>query len=174
MSELIVVAFRDEHKAEEVRLTLQKLQKEYLIDLEDAVVVVKDQNGKLKLKQTYNLVASGAASGSFWGLLIGLLFFNPLLGVAVGTAFGAISGALGDIGIDDNFIKELGNTIEPGSSALFVLVRKVTPDKVLSELQQFDGKILRTSLSKEDENDLQQALEQANAELERSGAKQST
>lgn len=170
MSELIVVAFQDKHRAEEVRLTLQKLQKEYLVDLEDAVVVVKNQEGKLKLKQTYNLIAAGAASGSFWGLLIGLLFFNPLLGVAVGTAFGAISGALGDVGIDDNFIKELGNTIEPGTSALFVLVRKVTPDKVLTELQQFEGKILRTSLSKYDEDELRQALEKANNELEKAKA----
>ncbi len=160
MSELIVVAFKDEHKAEEVRLALAKMQREHLIDIEDAVVVIKKENGKLKLNQSYNLVASGAVSGSFWGLLIGFLLFNPILGVATGTAFGAISGALADIGINDNFIKELGGTIEPGSSALFVLVRKVTPDKVLEELRPYQGRILQTSLTKDDEAKLQAVLEQ--------------
>lgn len=160
MSELIVVAFDDKYKAEEVRLTLAKLEREYLVDLEDAVAVVKKEDGSLKLKQAYNLVASGAISGSFWGLLIGLLLFNPLLGVAAGTGFGALSGLLADVGIDDNFIRELGDNIEPGTSALFVLVKKVTPDKVLDELRQFKGKILRTSLSAEDEAKLQEALKQ--------------
>ncbi len=161
MSQLIVVAFDDEFRAEEVRLTLQRMQREYLVDLEDAVVVVKNSEGKLQLKQTYNLVGAGAASGSFWGLLIGLLLFNPLIGVAAGAAVGAISGSLADIGIDDNFIRELGNTIEPGTSALFILVRKVTPDKVLQELQPLEGRILRTSLSKEDEDELKAALEKS-------------
>jgi uncharacterized membrane protein len=93
-------------------------------------------------------------------ILFGLIFFNPLLGWAVGTAAGAISGLVADIGIDDNFIKEIGNSLEPGTSALFVLVRKVTPDKVLEDLSRFGGKVLRTSLSKEDEAKLQEALNQ--------------
>ncbi len=159
MSELIVVAFNDEHQAQEVRLALARMQREHLVDIEDAVVVVKDEKGKLKLNQTYNLVASGAVSGSFWGLLIGFLLFNPLLGVATGSAFGALSGAAADIGIDDNFIRELGGTIENGTSALFLLVRKATPDKVLAELHQFEGRILQTSLTQEDEAKLKSALE---------------
>ena len=159
MRELVVIGFENEFKAEEVRLSLLKMQKEYLIDLEDAVVAVKKQNGKLKLNQMHDLTASGAASGGFWGMLIGLLFLSPLFGFAVGAAAGAVSGALADVGIDDKFMKELADTLTPGSSALFVLVRKVTPDKVLGEIKGLGGKILKTSLSEENEATLQAALD---------------
>jgi uncharacterized membrane protein len=159
MADLIVVAYEDEFKAEEVRLALLKLQKEHLIELEDAAVVVKNAQGKVKLKQAVDLTAAGAVSGSFWGLLIGTLFLSPLFGAAVGAASGALSGALTDIGVNDNFMKELGGTMQPGSSALFVLVRQVTPDKVLDEIAPFGGKVLRTSLSKDKEAELQQVLD---------------
>ena len=159
MSELIALAFDDEFKAEEVLTTLAKLQKEYLVDLEDACVVVRKEDGKVKLKQAYNLVAAGAAGGSFWGLLLGILFLHPLVGVIVGAAAGALSGSATDYGIDDNFMKNLGKTMEPGTSAIFMLIRKSTPDKVIPELQKFHGKILRTSLSKENEEKLQKALD---------------
>jgi len=159
MSDLIVIAYDDEFKAEEVRLTLAKLQVEHLIELEDAAVVVKDEQGKIKLKQAVNLTSAGAASGGFWGVLIGILFFNPLLGAAVGAASGALAGAFSDIGVDDNFIRELGETLQPKSSALFVLVRKVTPDKVLEEVGKFGGKVLRTSLTKDEESQLQTVLD---------------
>ena len=158
MSKLVVLAFNEEQKAEEVRLALLKMQKEYLIDLEDAVVVVKNDEGKLKLHQSVPLVAVGASQGSFWGLLIGLLFGVPILGVLSGAAFGALSGKLSDYGIDDKFIKNLGETIEPGSSALFVLVKKATPDKVLEELSKFEGKVLKTSLTADAEAELATAL----------------
>lgn len=158
MSDLIAIAYDDEFKAEEVRLTLAKLQKEHLIELEDAAVVVKDKEGKVKLKQAINLTAAGAMSGSFWGLLIGTLFFAPIVGAAVGAASGALSGALSDIGVDDNFMRELGETMTPETSALFVLVRKVTPDKVLDEIAPFGGKVLRTSLTKDKEEQLQEVL----------------
>jgi uncharacterized membrane protein len=158
MSTLVVVGYDDPYKAEEVRLKLRKLQSEYLLDLEDAVVVVKDENGKIKLHQAVNLTAAGAVSGGFWGSLIGLIFLNPLVGMAVGAAAGAASGALTDVGVNDNFMKELASTMTPGSSTLFVLVRKATPDKVLEELKGTGGKILKTSLSHEDEAKLQAAL----------------
>lgn len=158
MSDLIAIAYDDEFKAEEVRLTLIKLQKEYLLELEDAAVVVKNKEGKIQLKQAVNLTAAGAASGSFWGMLIGVLFLNPLLGAAVGAASGAIGGALTDIGVDDKFMKELGETLTPGTSALFVLVKKVTPDKVLAEVAPYGGKVLRTSLSQSEENQLREVL----------------
>jgi uncharacterized membrane protein len=161
MSELVVIGFDDEHKAEEVRLALFKLQREYLIDLEDAVVAVKKPDGKIKLNQVYNLTAAGAVSGGFWGTLIGLLFLNPLMGAAVGAAAGAVSGALSDVGIDDNFMKDLSRTLEPGHSALFILVRKATPDKVLEELKGYGGKVLQTSLTHEEEEKLQAALSAA-------------
>ena len=158
MSTLVIIEYDDQFKAEEVRLTLMKMQKDYLIDLADAVVAVKDQNGKVRLHQAVNLTAAGGVSGGFWGTLIGLMFLNPLLGMAVGAAAGAVSGALTDVGINDQFMKELAETMKPGSSTLFVLVRKATPDKVLEELQGTGGKVLRTSLSHEDEAKLQAAL----------------
>jgi uncharacterized membrane protein len=167
MSDLIVVAFPGEDTADQVLNKLQALQKEHLIDLEDACVVVRDRNGKVHVKQAVNLVgleaASGGAFGAFWGTLIGLLFLNPLAGLLTGAAFGAgagaLSGMLSDYGIDDDFIRSLGDTLEPGTSALFILVRRVTLDKVLPELRPFGGKVIRTSLSTEQETHLRRALE---------------
>ena len=163
MSTLVVIGYDDQYKAEEVRLKLRKLQSEYLIDLEDAVVAVKDSAGKIKLHQAVNLTTAGAVSGGFWGSLIGLIFLNPLLGLAVGATAGAVSGALTDLGINDDFMKELAATMTNGSSALFVLVRKATPDKVLEEIKGTGGKILKTSLSHDDEAKLQAALDAAKA-----------
>src|SRR5215813_12769273 len=161
MSTLVVVGYDDQFKAEEVRLKLWKMQKDYLIDLADAAIAVKDQSGKVKLHQAVNLTAAGAVGGGFWGALIGLIFLNPLLGMAVGATAGAVSGALTDLGIDDKFMKELATTMKPGSSVLFVLVRKATPDKVLEEIKGSGGKVLRTSLSHDDEAKLQAALSAA-------------
>jgi uncharacterized membrane protein len=166
MSDLIVVGFPQPDEADKVLLKLAQLKKDYLIDLEDAVVVVRDESGKVHLKQSLNLAAvgavSGLASGGFWGALVGLLFLNPLAGFAIGGAIGAgtgaLSGSLSDYGIDDDFIKSLGETIPVNSSALFVLVRKAQPDKVLAELSGIQGKVLRTSLSNEQEARLQAAL----------------
>ncbi|MEI7937297.1 MAG: DUF1269 domain-containing protein [Verrucomicrobiota bacterium] len=161
MSTLIVVGYDDLYKAEEVRLKLRRLQSEYLIDLEDAVVAVKDAKGKVKLHQAVNLTTAGAVSGGFWGSLVGLIFLNPLLGLAVGATAGAVSGALSDVGINDDFMKELAATMTDGSSALFVLVRKATPDKVLEEIKGTGGRIIKTSLSHDDEARLQAALSAA-------------
>ena len=161
MSTLVVIEYDDMFKAEETRLRLRKMQKDYLIDLEDAVVAVKDQQGKVKLNQAVNLTAAGALTGGFWGALIGLIFLNPLLGIAVGAGAGAVSGALTDVGINDNFMKELAGGMTPGSSALFVLARKATPDKVLEEMRGTGGKILKSSLTHEDEAKLQAALSAA-------------
>jgi uncharacterized membrane protein len=161
MSTLVVVGYDDMFKGEEVRLKLMKMQKDYLIDLADAVVAVKDQAGKVKLHQAVNMTAAGAVSGGFWGTLIGLIFLNPLIGLAVGATTGAVSGALTDLGIDDKFMKDLAATLKPGSSALFVLVQKATPDKVLEELSGTGGTILKSSLSHDDEAKLQTALNAA-------------
>jgi uncharacterized membrane protein len=161
MSTLVVIEYEDQYKAEEVRLKLLKMQKEYLIDMEDAVVAVKNDKGKIKLNQAINLTALGAVSGGFWGALIGLIFLNPLLGMAVGATAGAVSGALRDVGVDDKFMKELADGMPAGSSALFVLVRKSTPERVLEEIKGTGGKVLRTSLNHEDEAKLQAALSAA-------------
>lgn len=161
MSDLIVVAYDDMFEAETVRLKLLKMQKEYLVDLEDAVVAVKDQAGKVKLNQMYHLAASGALGGGFWGALIGLIFMMPVLGAVVGAASGAAAGALSDVGIDDDFMKKLAEALKPGTSMLFVLIRKMTTDKVLAELSGTGGKVLQTSLSHDDEAKLQTALDAA-------------
>ena len=161
MADLVVIEYDDEFKAHEVRLTLLKLQQEYLIDMEDAVVAVKDANGKVKLHQAVNLTAIGAARGGMWGALIGLLFMNPLLGAAVGAAAGGVSGALTDIGVNNDFMKKLSEGFNPGTSALFVLVRSSTPDKVLEEIKKYGGTVLQTSLSHEEEAKLQAALDEA-------------
>lgn len=166
MSEFVVVAFDEPAKADEVLSRLRRLQKEYLIDLEDAVVAVRDGEGKVDLKQSVNLVGVGAASsglsGVFFGSLIGLLFLNPLAGAAiggvVGAGSGALAGSLADFGINDDLIKEIADTIKPGSSALFLLVRKAQPEKVLAEFADVDGKIIRSSLSPDDEKKLQTAI----------------
>jgi len=158
MANLVVIEYDDMHKAEEVRLKLQKLQSEYLVDLADAVVAVKDEKGKVRLNQVHSLTATGAVTGGFWGALIGLMFLNPLLGIAAGATAGAISGALTDVGINDEFMKKIAGGFSNGSSALFVLVREVTPDKVLKELEGTGGTILQTSLTHEQETKLQAVL----------------
>ncbi len=160
MSNLVVIGFNDEHTAFEMRAKLIKLQKEYLLEMEDVVVVTKDAKDKVKLHQAVNLTAAGAAGGTFWGMLIGLLFLNPLAGAVIGAGAGAISGKLSDIGINDDFMKELGTTLTTESSALFVLVRKATPGKVLDELKGFGGKVLKTSLTVAKEEELQKFLDE--------------
>jgi uncharacterized membrane protein len=161
MSDLVVVGYDDQNQADEARLRLLKMQRDYLVDLADAVVAVRKPDGKVELHQIHNLTAAGAISGGLWGALIGLLFMSPLLGFAIGAASGAVGGALTDVGINDAFMKELAGTLKPGSSALFVLVRKMTTDKVLAELQGTGGRVLKTSLSHEDEARLQAALDAA-------------
>jgi len=161
MSNLIVIGFDNEADAFEMRAALARMQAQYLIEMEDAVVVTRDAKGKPQLHQAVNLTAAGAVSGAFWGTLIGMLFLNPFLGAAVGAGSGALSGKLADIGINDQFMKDLGATLTPGTSALFVLVRKSTPDKVLEGLKAFAGKgrVLQTSLSKDKEEELRRFME---------------
>jgi uncharacterized membrane protein len=167
MSDLVVVAYKGEDTADQVLNKLRELQKEYLIDLEDAVVAVRDMKGKVRIKQAVPLVrlsaVGGAAWGGLFGMLVGVLFLNPLLGwlagAAMGAGAGALSGALTDYGINDDFIKDIGKSLEPGTSAIFTLVRRVTFDTVLPELKRFGGKILRTSLTNDQEELLRRALE---------------
>lgn len=158
MSELIVFAFDTQGGARDMGEAVQRLQKQELLSIDDAAYVVRKPDGKVKVNQAVSLVGAGAVGGAFWGMLIGLLFWAPWLGLALGAITGAIGGKLSDYGINDEFIKEVGNTIEPGHSALFLLVRDVTPDKVLDELRQYNPTILRTSLSKEDEARLKAAF----------------
>jgi uncharacterized membrane protein len=168
MSELVVVGFNDPEEADRVLFKLAKLKKEHLIDLEDAVVVIRDEAGRIHLKQSINPVIDGATtsfislSGGLWGALVGLLFLHPFAGFVIGGAMGvgaeALAGSLSDHGINDDFIKSLGKTIPINSSALFILVRKAQPEIVLAELSGVKGNVLRTSLSPEQEKKLQEAL----------------
>ncbi|PSH57462.1 MULTISPECIES: DUF1269 domain-containing protein [Phyllobacterium] len=163
MSSLIAIVYPTEAKAEEVRRRLIELQKEYLITLGDAVIATKTDTGKVKLNQLVSTTAAGAVSGSFWGLLIGVLFLNPLIGAAVGAASGAIGGALTDVGINDAFMKDLASNLQPGNAALFVLVQEMTADKVLKEISGFGGVVLKTSLDESKEQILRDALQKASA-----------
>jgi uncharacterized membrane protein len=161
MSDLLVLAFDDQSTAFEMRAELIKLQKDYLVEMEDVVVVTRSADSKVQLHQVANLTAVGAISGGFWGSLLGMLFFNPLLGAAMGAGAGALSGALSDTGIDDAFMTKLGDTLKPGTAAVFVLLRKFTADKVIERLGTFraKGHILQTSLSKDVEDRLRATLE---------------
>ncbi|MFB6131496.1 MAG: DUF1269 domain-containing protein [Salinigranum sp.] len=158
MKSLVVLDFESETGASDARDKLYELQKQGLITLEDAAVVVRDSDGKPKIKQAHSLVGAAALGGAFWGMLIGLIFLAPWLGMAVGAISGAIGGKYSDIGVDDDFIKEVGDTVEPGHSALFLLVTQVQEDRVVEELRAFDPTVLRTNLSAEDEGKLRDAF----------------
>ena len=158
MSNLVAIAYDDVDQAQEVTNTLGQLMKEHSIELEDAVIVEHRAGGKIKLHQP-SMAGLGAASGALWGGLIGLIFFVPLFGLAIGAASGAAAGALSDHGIDDKFMKELGNKLPEGGAAVFVLVREATADKVVPEISRFGGHVIQSSLSNEQETALQEALD---------------
>lgn len=169
MGQLVVLGFDGLTAADEVLNKVRSLKAQHLIDLEDAVVVVRDAEGEVQVKQAVNLTklgaASGGLSGAFWGMLVGLLFLNPLAGMAIGAGAGAgagaLSGSLMDFGVNDEFVKQLSETIPNNSSALFVLVKEVTMDKVVAEIQQWNPRVLNTSLSSEQEARLVEALKAA-------------
>src|SRR5262245_6658607 len=158
MADLVQITFPSEDRAEQVRQRLLDLQKEYLIELSDAVIAVKQPNGHVKLNQLFHPTATGAVSGTFWGTLIGMIFLMPLAGAAIGAASGAIGGALSDVGINDNFMKDAAQTLQSGNAALFLLIRKMTTDKVLEALQGEGGTVLRTSFDHTREEALRAAL----------------
>lgn len=161
MSDLVAIVYPSEAKAEEVRQRLLNLQKEYLITISDAVIAVKTDSGGIKLNQLVNTTSMGAVTGGFWGLLIGMIFLNPILGVAVGAASGALGGALSDFGIDDSFMKELSASLHTGNAALFVLIKSMIADKVLKEIKDAGGTVLKTSLDDTREQALRDALASA-------------
>jgi uncharacterized membrane protein len=156
MSDLVVIVYPTQEKAEEVRTRLFELQKEYIIKLADAVIATKSADGQVQLHQVVNTTASGAVSGTFWGLLIGILFLNPLLGAAAGAAGGALGGALTDFGINDQFMKQLAESIHAGDAALFVLIKEMTADKVIEQIKDYGGVVLKTSLTDAKEQALRQ------------------
>jgi uncharacterized membrane protein len=158
LSDLLVVEFPTEAKAEGVREMLLAMQKEYLIELGDAVVALKEVNGRVKLNQLLQPVAQGAVSGVFWGSLIELLFMMPLAGAAIGAASGALKGRLADLGINDDFMRQAARTLPSGNAALFLLIRKMTTDKVVAALRGVGGAVMRSSFDETNEEALRAAL----------------
>lgn len=159
MSDLVFIAFDSEARAEEVRARILEMQKEYLIDLGDAVIATRDANGHIKLNQLFHPTAAGALSGAFWGMLIGWIFLMPLVGAAVGAAGGAVGGALTDVGINDEQMKQDARVaLQAGKAGLFLLIRKMTTDKVLADLKGAGGTVIRTSFDHAKEEALRAAL----------------
>ena len=161
MSDLVAIAYKDVPTAQEVAGNLGEAVKAHEIELEDLVIVEHRQDGKVKLHQP-SMVGLGAAGGALWGGLIGLLFFMPLFGMAIGAAAGAAGGAATDRGVNDDFMKRLGEELPPGGAALILLISKVSPDRILPKVQ-IPGTVIQTSLSNEDEQALQEALDRAKA-----------
>jgi uncharacterized membrane protein len=161
MSDLVAIAYKDVPTAQQVAGNLGEAVKAHEIELDDLVIVERKDDGNVKLHQP-SLAGAGAIGGALWGGLIGLIFLVPLFGMAIGAAAGAAGGALSDTGVDDKFMKRLGEELTPGAAALILLVRKVSADKILPKVQ-IPGKVIQTSLSNEDEQALQAALDRAQA-----------
>jgi uncharacterized membrane protein len=158
VSTLAVISYPQENTAAEAAAKLAQMQKEYLIELQDIAWVTKKPDGKVKLHQGTSLTGAAAAGGAFWGFLFGLIFFVPLFGLALGAATGALAGKLADYGIDDKWIKEVGESIPAGGSALFVMARNTNAERVLPEMAKFGGTVVRTNLTDEQQQALEEAL----------------
>jgi len=163
MSDLIVIGYDDEETAKTVLADLTAMEKDYLVDLEDSAVVSRDKNGHLHVTTQQSVAGKDTLTGMFWGLLVGILFLQPWVGFAVGGLAGLIVGAVGDLGMDQDFKHEVGSLVQPGKSALMAVVRKATPDKVLEDLSKYGGTVLQTSLTHDDENKLADALREHKA-----------
>jgi uncharacterized membrane protein len=161
MAEIVVLGFKDMSTADEAIVDLQRMQSEGLINLVDWARVIRREDGKLDVKQAVGTAGTGAAGGALWGMLFGLIFLIPIAGAVIGAATGAIIGALSDYGIDDKFIKGLGDQIKPGTSALFLQVQDATTDKVTDRMQKYQPTVLRSSLSREAEEKLRSAMQAA-------------
>jgi uncharacterized membrane protein len=158
LSTLVAIAYDDLDQANQVMGTIGQLVKEHSLSVEDAVVVEHKADGKLKLHQP-SMTGLGAASGALWGGVIGMLFLMPLFGMAIGAATGAAAGAGSDYGVDDQFVKDLGEKLPAGGAAVLVLVAEATRDKVVPEIAKFGGHVIQSSLSNEQQDALQQALD---------------
>lgn len=163
MSDLIVIGYPDEATAGEAADEARRLAKDLIIQPDAIAVITRDREGKYHTHTSHHLVGGGATWGMFWGFLFGLLFFVPVLGLAVGAGMGAIMGKISKSGIDKEFQDQVRDMIKPGTSALFLMVEKVTPDKAVAAMSKYGGTVLKTSLSKEGEQELQDALKGGDA-----------
>jgi uncharacterized membrane protein len=160
MATLVAIGYPDQTTAEAARQTVQSLEADLIIEADQVAAIVRDQDGKYHVTTTHGGASAGggAAWGGFWGLLFGLLFFVPFAGLALGAGFGALFGHLGEKGIDKAFQEQVREYLKPGTSALFLIIEKATPDKAVGALEQYGGTVIKTSLSDEDTKKLQDAL----------------
>ena len=158
MSDLIAIGYPDEATAEAAGEEARRLARDLIIEPDAIAVIVRDTEGKFHVHTSHNPVGAGASWGMFWGLLFGLLFFIPVFGLAIGAGLGALMGKITKTGIDRAFQDQVRDMLQPGTSALFLMVEKVTPDKAIEAMSKYGGTVLKTSLSKEAEAELQEAL----------------
>jgi|SRR5580704_10302391 uncharacterized membrane protein len=158
MSDLIAIGYEDETTAAEAATEVSRLAGELIIQPDAVATIVRDKDGDYHVHTNHHLVGGGATWGMFWGLLFGLLFFVPVFGLAIGAGFGALFGKIEKTGIDREFQQQVRDMIKPGNSALFMIVEKVTPDKAVTALSKYGGTVLKSSLSNEAQDELQEAL----------------
>jgi uncharacterized membrane protein len=161
MSDLVVLAFNDENTAERAKSKLLQLQQQRLIQLDDLVVVIRHADGRAEVKQAAKATTGAAMGGAFWGMLIGMLFLAPFAGAAIGAGMGALMGHFHDIDVDQKFMREVGDSLTPGTSGVFLLIHQVTADRVIDQMQEFHPKVVRTSLSSEKEARLRESFSEA-------------
>ncbi len=158
MADLIAIGYDDEETAQKAAQEVYRLADDLIIQPEAVAVIVRDENGKYKVTTNHHPVAEGVTWGMFWGVLFGLLFFVPVFGLVIGGVFGTLFGVIEKIGVDEQFQRQVRDMVQPGTSALFLVVEKVTPDKAIEALSKFGGKVLKSSLSNDAEQQLEEAL----------------
>jgi uncharacterized membrane protein len=163
VADLIAIGYDDEETAAKAAEEVYRLAHDLVIEPEAVAVIVRDEKGKYKITTDHHPVAEGTTWGMLWGALFGLIFFVPLIGWAVGGLFGALFGLIEKMGVDATFVQEVRDMVKPGTSALFLVVDKVTPDKAIEALSKFGGRVLKTSLTKDAEEQIQAALSGASA-----------
>jgi uncharacterized membrane protein len=159
MAHLVVLGLDSREDAERVVELAGDLAKQQLLQLEDAAYAYKDDKGKVRIQQTFSVTGTAAAGGALWGTLIGLIFLNPLAGLAVGAATGAIAGKLTDVGVNDDMIRQIGQQLQQGKAAVFILARSATVDRVIDALKPYSPTIIQTNLTKDREEELVKALQ---------------
>jgi uncharacterized membrane protein len=158
MADLIAIGYPDETTADAAAEEARRLAQDLIIQPDAIAAIIRDKDGSYKVHTNHHMVGAGATWGMFWGFLFGLLFFIPVFGLAIGAGMGALMGKLTKSSIDKQFQEQVRDMLKPGTSALFLMLEKVTPDKAVEAMSQYGCTVLKTSLSKADEKELQDAL----------------
>ena len=158
MADLVVIGYPDETTAAAAADEARRLAADLIIQPDAIAVIVRDEDGTYHSSTSHHAVGGGAMWGMFWGFLFGLLFFIPVIGLGIGAGMGALMGKFGKTSIDKQFQDQVRGLLQPGTSALFLMLEKVTPDKAVEAMSKYGGTVLKTSLSKDDEKELQDAL----------------